>query len=178
MQEVDFQPSLTMTAAGFPSIRATRSRVRTRRPRAGFSLLEMIVMLILVGIVASISGGRLTAMRAQQQVTRASSVIQTQLEKAFAIAGRNRQPMEIVWNSTLRQLSVTNRAGTLTYGQLKLGSDYGLRSGEVTSSATSVEVYPNGLANGTLTITIQTVRGGRTYTKVVSMNRAGLVKVS
>jgi hypothetical protein len=41
------------------------------------------VTLIIIGIVTAISTGRITAMRAQQQVTRSAGLIQTQLEKAF-----------------------------------------------------------------------------------------------
>jgi prepilin-type N-terminal cleavage/methylation domain-containing protein len=167
-----------MTVADFSQARLGRSSIPGRRRRSGFSLLELVVVLILVGIVTATAGPRISVMRSQQRVVRASSVIQTNLEKAFAIATRNRAPMEIVWNATTMKLSVTNRAGTMTYGELKLGSDYGLKTGEVTASASSVEVYPNGLANGTLTITIRTVRGSGTYQRVVTMNRAGLVKVT
>ena len=167
-----------MFSADLSHVRPGQPSVPSRRRRSGFSLLELTVVLILVGIVTATAGPRISVMRSQQRVTRAASVVQTNLEKAFAVSTRNRAPMEIVWNSTTMKLSVTNRAGTMTYGELKLGSDYGLKTGEVTASASNVEVYPNGLANGPLTITITTVRGSATYRKIVTMNRAGLVKVT
>ena len=167
-----------MFSADISHVRPGQPSVPSRRRRSGFSLLELTVVLILVGIVTATAGPRISVMRSQQRVSRAAGVIQVQLEKAFAVAGRNRQPMEIVWTASTLTLSVTNRGGTQTYGQAKLGSDYGLKTGEVTASTSSVEVYPNGLANGTITLTISTVRGGTTYTKVVSMTRAGLVKVT
>jgi prepilin-type N-terminal cleavage/methylation domain-containing protein len=148
------------------------------RSRPGFSLLELIVTCILVGIVAAVSTGRITSMRAQQQVTRSAGQIQTQMEKAFAIAGRNRAPVHIVYDPTQMTLSVTNRAETVTFGvPTRLGSDFGLTSSEVTASQSSVEVYPSGFAHDTLSITISTIRGSSTYTKRVRMSRAGLVKV-
>src|SRR3954469_2235283 len=150
---------LTMTSSASFELCERTSRVSRLRSRRGFSILELVVTLVLVGIVAMISGGRITAMRDQQRVTRAASVIQVQLEKSFAIAGRNRQPVEISWNATTLTLSVTNRGGTITYGSAYLGnSNYGLKTGEVTSTATNVEVYPNGLSSGTISITINTVR--------------------
>jgi prepilin-type N-terminal cleavage/methylation domain-containing protein len=168
-----------MTAPDFSRRRPGRSSALPHRLRSGFSILELVVTLVLVGIVGVISTGRITAMRAQQQVTRAAGGIQVQLEKSFAIAGRNRKPVEIAWDASKLILSITSRDGAVTYGQAFLGnSSYGLRSGEVTASTTKVEVYPNGLANGTITITISTLRGGKTYTKIVSMTRAGLVKVT
>jgi hypothetical protein len=50
---------------------------------------------------------------------------------------------------------------------------FGLRSKDVTFSRSPVEVYPDGLANDTLTITIR--RAGNI--KLVRMSRAGLVLV-
>jgi prepilin-type N-terminal cleavage/methylation domain-containing protein len=170
-----FSATFMTQALSFRPMPLSQTRLRARR---GFSILELAVVLVLVGIVTGISTGRITAMRAQQQVTRSASLIQTQLEKAFAIAGRNRAPMRIVWNSTSLTLSVTDRAGSITYGYAALKNDFGMKSGEVTVSQTPTEVYPNGFANSDLTITIQTSRGGTTYKKIIYMTRSGLVKIT
>jgi prepilin-type N-terminal cleavage/methylation domain-containing protein len=166
-----------MISADSARVRSGSSSVPGLRSRPGFSLTELIITCILIGIISAISAGRITSMRAQQAVTRSAGLIQVQMEKAFALAGRNRAPMRIVWDPTAMSLSVTNRAQTVTYGLVKLRDDYGLKSGEVTVTQNAVEVYPNGFAHDTLSITISTVRGGTTYTKRVRMSRAGLVKV-
>ena len=66
------------------------------RARPGFSIMEMLIVVILVGIIMSVAGLRMTGMMTQQRVIRAASTIQTDMETAFAIAGRNRAPMNIV----------------------------------------------------------------------------------
>jgi len=167
-----------MPLADFARTRPRSSRAPGLHSRPGFSLTELIITCILIGIVTAVSTGRITSMRAQQQVTRSAGGIQVQLEKAFAIAGRNRAPMHIVWNSTTMVMSITSRDEAVTYGYAKLKDDFGLKSGEVTFSATPTEVYPNGFANGSLTITITAVRGGTTYSKIVYMTRSGLVRVT
>lgn len=167
-----------MTLANSTRVRSGLPSVPRLRSRRGFSLLELVVTLIIIGIVTAISTGRISAMRAQQSVTRSAGLIQTQLEKAFAVAGRNRAPIHIVWNATTMVLSVTDRTEAVTYGFARLKDDFGLKAGEVTVSQTPTEVYPNGFANSNLTITITTVRGGSTYKKIVYMTRTGLVKVT
>src|SRR5438309_8732263 len=107
-----------MTPADFARVRPGPSRVPRLRSRPGFSLTELIITCILIGIVTAISTGRITSMRAQQQVTRSAGLIQVQMEKAFAIAGRNRAPMRIVFDSTTLIFSVTNRAQAVGHGSV------------------------------------------------------------
>jgi prepilin-type N-terminal cleavage/methylation domain-containing protein len=167
-----------MLLAPFSNVRVGRSGRLCTRPRHGFSILELVVVLVLVGIVGVISTGRISAMRAEQRVVRSAGVIQTQMEQAFALAGRNHVPMHIVWNSTTMLLRVMDRSEATTYGTTNLSnSGFGLHASEITVSRNSTEVYPNGFANDTLSITITTQRGGTTYSKRVRMSRAGLVKV-
>jgi prepilin-type N-terminal cleavage/methylation domain-containing protein len=52
------------------------NRLRARR---GFSLMEMLIVVILVGIIMSVAGVRVSGMMTQQRVIRAASTIQTQL---------------------------------------------------------------------------------------------------
>jgi type II secretory pathway pseudopilin PulG len=141
-------------------------------------LLEMMVVLMMVGVLSALSVGKIAGMRAEQRVVRAASVIQTEMEQAFALSGRNHAPMHILWSSTTMILRVTDRSEATEYGRARLNDgNYGLRSSEVTVSRNTTEVYPNGFAQDTLSITISTQRGGTTYSKRVRMSRAGLVKV-
>jgi Tfp pilus assembly protein FimT len=136
-------------------------------------MLEMMVGLVIVGITGAITVGKIQQLMVQNRIQRAATVLRNDLEAAFAIAARNRRPIDITWNSTTQQMSLTGRSGTsyrrtnLTIGQ------FGLRSQDVVFSRSPVEVYPDGLANDTLTITIS--RGSNM--KLIRMSRAGLVLV-
>jgi hypothetical protein len=100
--------------------------------------------------------------------------MQNDLEAAFAIAVRNRRPIRISWNYTTQQMSVTDRAGSTVFRHTDLGmASFGLRSSDVSCSTSLVEVYPDGLASDTMTVTIS--RSGAT--KLVRMSRAGLVLI-
>jgi prepilin-type N-terminal cleavage/methylation domain-containing protein len=156
----------------------TLTRKSRLRARKGFSLMEMLVVVILVGIIMSVAGLRVSGMMTQQKVIRAASTIQTQMETAFALAGRNREPMKITFASSASAITVktTNRDGTTTFGTTDL-KQLGLSDGNVTASASEITVFPNGFASDTLSIKVLVTRGGATYQRIVRMSRAGLVKV-
>jgi prepilin-type N-terminal cleavage/methylation domain-containing protein len=153
----------------------TSSRLRAR---PGFSILEMLVVVILVGIVMSVAGVRVTGMMTQQRVIRAASTIQTDMEMAYAIAGRNRVPMKIMFSSSAGAilLRVTDINGTTEYKRTDF-KQLGLANGNVTASASETTVYPNGFANDTLSIEVSVTHNGVTHKRRVRMSRAGMVKV-
>lgn len=149
-------------------------RVPLMKSRRGVSMLELVVVITIIGVVASATASKFHLVMMQQRVQRAATVMQNDLEGAFAIATRNRLPIEISWDSTRLQMNVTDRSGTTHYRKTALsGSEYGLTAGTVSFSRSPVEVYPNGLANSTLTITISASNA----TKSVHMTRAGLITV-
>jgi prepilin-type N-terminal cleavage/methylation domain-containing protein len=149
------------------------------RARPGFSLMEMLIVVILVGIIMSVAGLRVSGMMTQQRVIRAAGTIQTQMETAFAMAGRNREPMKIVFATSASAITIktTNRTGTTTFGTPTDLKRLGLSNGNVTASASEVTVFPNGFASDTLSIQVLVVRNGVTYKRRVRMSRAGLVKI-
>lgn len=148
------------------------------RARPGFSLIELVIVVILVGIVMSVAGLRVSGMMTQQKVIRAASTIQGDMELAFAVAGRNRAPTKLVWTSTAGALlfRVTNASGTQEYKRTDM-KPIGLVNGDVVASSASVTVFPNGFASDTLSLTISVTKNGQTYKRRVRMSRAGLVKV-
>ena len=145
------------------------------RARPGFSLLELMVVIVIVGIVGAMSMGRFHKIMIQQRIARAASTVRNDLEAAFTTAGRNQRPVRISWDATNMQLDISDRMGIRHYRRTTLGQDpYGLTPSVVTvSRASGIEVYPSGLANDTLLITFSM----DSITKSVRMSRAGLVEI-
>ena len=152
----------------------TACRKTGLRVRRGFTILELMIVIVVAGILMTVGFPKIHDIMVQQRVLRASTAVQNSLEAAFAIAGRNRRPIRISWNSSTMQLAVTDRNGTVFYRRTGLGQDpYGLTSGNVTVSHSPIEVYPNGLANLPDTITLST----GSVTKHVIMSRGGMVQI-
>lgn len=145
---------------------------RPRRARRGFSLLEILIVMIVLGVVSATSMGKMHTIMTQQRLYRAATATQGDLEAAFAISVRNRAPIRISWDATNLQVDVTDRAGTTIYRKSNLGAEYGIAAADVSFSRSPVEVYPNGIADGTLTITLTLEH----MTRTVQMSRTGLIQ--
>ena len=146
---------------------------RRHRARAGYTIIELLVVVAIGGMMAKLSMGKIHDLMSQQRVVHAATAVQNDLEAAFQIAGRNRTPVRIAWDSASRQLSITDRAGTMVFRKTNLSRQaYGFASNGVTVSSSPLEVYPNGLAADTLLVTISS----NGFTKKLRMSRAGLVQ--
>jgi prepilin-type N-terminal cleavage/methylation domain-containing protein len=145
------------------------------RSSSGFSLVEMLVVVTLIGVASALSIPKIARIQNETKVQRAAQAIQIEVGQAFAIAARNRAPVIIQWQSSTMQLRITNRAGSVIYRRLGLGSGggYGLSSSEVTVAPTAMTVFPSGLAADTLSVAL--TRSG--YRKTVWVSRAGMVRL-
>jgi len=152
------------------------SRPSTFSPRrAGFSLVELVVVVTLAGIAAAFGIPKLNTIANQAKIQRAAHALQLEVQQAYAIAARNRAPVKLVWNGGAMQLRLTNFSGTLVYRRIGLGqgASYGLQSSEVSMTPPMLVVFPNGLANDSLRISLSR----RGYTKTLRVSRSGLMRL-
>lgn len=147
---------------------------QSERIRRGFTMLELVVVMSIVGFLAMMSVGKTSRMITGWRVTRAAQAVDQELQSAFALVGRNRKPLTITFDLTKMELRLTDRAGTV-YRRRAFGiySEYKLKSSDITLSRSTLEIYPPGLAADSLSITIN--RSGTK--KRVRMLRGGLVQI-
>jgi prepilin-type N-terminal cleavage/methylation domain-containing protein len=143
--------------------------------RRGFSMMELLVVLVLTGVVTGLSMGRFTAFLAHERVAKAAVGIATDLQQGFAIPGRIRRPVRIRLDTATMQLLITDRAQTTTYRKTALGSRYNLKGSNVSyyPSASAFEIYPNGFASDSMVITL-TASG---YSRSIKVTKGGMVQV-
>ena len=144
-----------------------------RRP--AFSLLEVLVVMTLIGVAAALSIPKVNRIVSQTKIQRAAQALQLEVQQAFAIAGRNRAPVKLTFNSASMQVRTTNLAGSTVYRRLGLGAGagYNLTASEITVAPTTLTVFPNGLADDTLVFSL--ARSG--YTRRVWVSKSGMVRV-
>lgn len=148
---------------------------RTRNARrGGFTILELLLVVVMVSLLGAISMGKMSRILTSWRVNRAAQAMSEELQKAFALVGRNRKPVIVQFNKSKMVLSIRGRTDTV-YTQRSFGmeSEYTLDSADVKLSTAKLEIYPPGLAADSLSIRIS--KNGA-YRRV-RMLRGGLVQI-
>ena len=141
---------------------------------AGYSLVEMAIVIAVAGVLMAIAAWRFGPALEQAKARHAAAAIASDLQYAQMVAARDRQPVVVIINTSLRLMMIQNRGGSTIYRQRFMGADteFGLTTFSA-SPANSVEIFPNGVAAQTITYTA--ARG--TYTRQIKLSRAGQVRV-
>jgi prepilin-type N-terminal cleavage/methylation domain-containing protein len=148
------------------------SRFNTQSLSWGFTLIEMLIVVSVIGIGLIIGVPRVRAMIMRQQIDRTAQIVASDIRAAFTSAARGRVPVRIVFSPSTTIYAITNRVT----GDTILRRDFGngdLRVAGVTGSIATMDVFPNGIATGADTITI----AGTGYSRTISVSRVGFVRV-
>jgi type II secretory pathway pseudopilin PulG len=141
---------------------------------AGFTLLEVLFPLVLLGLVLVIAAPRVGAARQTPDSNRAVRTLALDLELALSLAARQRTAVEIEQPASTLQFVVQDAAS----GNVFLSRDFGDGStatvDALTLAPTTVTVFPTGRTSGALTVTV--VTGDRTRT--LTMSQAGRIVVT
>ncbi|HEX2167160.1 MAG TPA: GspH/FimT family pseudopilin [Longimicrobiales bacterium] len=145
------------------------------RSRDGFTLTEVLIVLILVGIIGGFAFAQVGSMLAKTRVQRAASVVAADLKLAHSLAARQRQPIRISIDPAANAMRLRDFATPATiYSQRYFHAEGEYPVETFSADETSVLVYPNGLSEKPMTITV--AAGGES--RQISMSRAGQVRVS
>lgn len=119
----------------------------------------------------------------RDRVAKVSAIVGSDIEQAFAIAARLREPVRMVVDRTNKRFTIQDRkvppATTTIYKtrSFAISGEYGLDS--LASNRDTVDIMPNGIATGDLNMSmIIKTTGGAVYAKSVKVSRGGLVRVN
>jgi prepilin-type N-terminal cleavage/methylation domain-containing protein len=144
------------------------------RTARGFTLVEILMVLILLGLVSALGAWRMIPALDHERVRRAAGIVMADLRYAQNMAARHRQPVAVIVNPSLQMYLIREMGGTTVYRERFLGeeSDFDLDRLMVTPS-NSVEIFPNGVTGATTTFTV----GIDDYTRQIKLTRTGQVRV-
>jgi type II secretion system protein H len=140
----------------------------------GFSLIEVLVVVVILGIMAGIAGPAMSVMVRHNRVNRATMVITSDLQNAFAVAARQRQPVQIQADSANRSYQFVDRkTGTI----LRIRTFYGDNSEYLLNTLVftpkTIDVFPNGVSSAPLTVKL----ANGDYSKKITASTAGFVRI-
>ena len=155
-------------------------RSSTSRRRSGFTFIEMLVVFIVFAAVATISVRSVGDTLRRDRVSKIGAVLSADIEQAFAIAARQREPVRMVVDRTNKRFSIQNRnIATPTIYKTRsfaISGEYGVDS--LWTNKDTIDIMPNGLATDTLKLAlIVRTTGGATYEKAVRVSKGGLVRI-
>lgn len=159
----------------------------TTRRRRGFTILELLIVVSMIAVLASISMGRTSRMITGWRVNRAAQAFSEEIQAGFALVGRNRKPIVMEFRTDSMNLTMRSRrdaAGqAIIYRRRNFGmdSEYRLSASDMSFSTplamlpvAKIEIYPPGLAADSFSVVIN--KQGTTPRRV-RMMRGGLVQV-
>jgi len=140
----------------------------------GFSMLEMLIVIIIIGVLVAISVPKIARAIRHERVNRAAQVVVQDLQNGFAMAGRQRAPVRLTFTAATQTYEFTDRAsGTVLQTRvMSTGSEYSLTS--LSASPVTVDVFPNGIGSTGFTVTV----ANGDYSRTITASSAGFVRMS
>ncbi len=149
-------------------------RCRTHSRMNGFTLLEVLVVMVIGAIAVMMAAPSIGSSVRQTHAQQAAATIAQDMQRALSTASRTNRPVRIEIDTNALSYEMVDRVDGTVYATRHFGSgesEFALSS-MVTGSANWL-VMPNGTAAGTYTMTIQAGDNRRRIT----LTRAGLIRV-
>ena len=142
--------------------------------RVGFTLLELLVVVLIVGILASMTGPAMSRIVRHNRVNRSATIIAADLQNAFAVAARQREPVRIQANSATKSYQFVDRK---TGAVLRIRTFYGdtseYRLTSLVFTPSTIDVFPSGISSAALTVDL----ANGDYVRQVKASTAGFIRM-
>ena len=137
-------------------------------------MIELLVAVAILGILATITAPAISRITRHQRVNRAAMVITADLQNAFAVAARQREPVRIQADAASRSYQFIDRS---TGAVLRIRTFYGDTSeyklSTLVFTPSTIDVFPSGISSSFVTIDL----ANGDYTKQITASTAGFIRV-
>lgn len=144
------------------------------RRRGGFTLVEILMVVVVLGTLAAIAMPRVSRAVSNAKVRETANIVAGDLEHAISLSARLRRPLVITWsgNQYVVRDRATAPADTVRIRRnVGVTGDGGAQSIEFTPS--TVLVFPNGLVSSA--VEVQVTSNG--FSRTITLSPAGMVRV-
>jgi Tfp pilus assembly protein FimT len=151
------------------------------RPRAGFTIIEIIFVFVLFGLVMMMGMRSLGETLSRDRLGKAGNVFASDMELAFSTAARQRSPVRLHVDSAKRRYELVDATDTSMKFKVRDLSTGDREVGFIHTRDTLVDVMPSGFARPFKddlpfdTVTFGYVGVSKTSMSKVVMTRSGLI---
>ena len=143
--------------------------------RRGFTIMEVLVVLGIIGILATMVGPAMSRIVRHQRTNRAAMVITADLQNAFAVAARQREPVRIQADAATRSYQFIDRKrGSVLRIRTFYGDTSEYRLTSLVFNPATLDVFPSGISSSPVTISL----ANGDYAKTITASTAGFIRVS
>jgi type IV fimbrial biogenesis protein FimT len=145
--------------------------------RAGFTLLEVLVVLIIFGVTATMVYPSFTRMSRSTRANAAANVVMSDLRFLVSSASKNKQVVRLIVDGGNKRYTATDRASGEVIRQRSFAASSTNEiavSSMTPSSSTTIDIFPNGTASAALVVTVTVA----SLTRTVTMTRVGAVRIT
>lgn len=142
--------------------------------RSGFTLMETLLVVIILGVVATFAFPVVERGVARSTADRAAFTMSSDLRNAFSLASRQRKPVRIAFNTTNFTVTVTDKASNTVLLSRNLSHQHSAFG--VTSMSTDhpwIDVFPSGIASSNVNVLLSIGENQRW----IRMSRVGQVRM-
>ena len=150
------------------------SKNANSRARGGFSLFELLIVVVILGVLATMVGPATSRIVRHNRVNRAATVIASDLQNAFAVAARQREPVRIQADAASRSYQFIDRkSGNVLRIRTFYGDTSEYRLTSLVFNPTTIDVFPSGISSAAVTINL----ANGDYARQITASTAGFVRV-
>jgi prepilin-type N-terminal cleavage/methylation domain-containing protein len=141
----------------------------------GFTIMEMLVVIGILGILAAMAGPAVSRITRHQRTNRAAMVITADLQNAFAVAARQREPVRIQADAATRSYQfIDRRSGAVLRIRTFYGDTSEYRLSSLVFTPSTIDVFPSGISSAFVTVDL----ANGDYSKQITASTAGFIRVS
>ena len=136
-------------------------------------MMEMLVVIVILGVLSAMVGPAMSTVVRHNRVNRSATLIAADLQNAFAVAARQREPVRIQADAATRSYQFVDRK---TGAILRIRTFYGdtseYRLTRLTFTPTTIDVFPSGVSSAPLVVDL----ANGNYTRQVTASTAGFIR--
>ena len=136
------------------------------------SRTRITVGFLVLGLLVMITVNKTSRIMRHERVNRAAQVLVQDLQNGFAMAGRQRAPVRLTFTPSTKSYVFTDRASGAVFQTRSMASGTEFQLSALTSTATTVDVLPNGI--GSIPFTVTLTLGD--FIRTVNASSAGFVR--